>query len=266
MLLEQLGIDDNQKEKLMAEASVDVIQVDTSFEDSYLIGYTFLILLVLSIMIYGSRVAGEITYTKTNRVMEVLLTSAKPRDIFIGTTMAVGFAGVLQLGIIVLIGVLGYLAIRPEMVMIDGLKIDFSIITYDKIIIYIAFFVFSYLLYAVINAGIGSLVSKNEDIMVAVLPITLVSCVQIFTGLMMIASPGSIVAKFFSYFPFTSAGTMVMDYFMGNASLINVLVSILILIISVVALTYVAIRVFINGVMYYGNLNLKSIFKMKGES
>lgn len=265
MLLDKLGIDDSEKEKIMNEAVCDVIQIDTSFEDSYLIGYVLLLFLVLSIMLYCSQVAGEITYTKTNRVMEVLLTSAKPKDIFVGITLAVGLAGLLQLGIIILVGAVGYLVIRPEMVIIDGLKLDFSVVTYDKVIVYVIFFILSYLLFAVLNAGIGSLVSKNEDIMVAVLPITLVSCAQMFTGLMIIAKPHSIVAKFFSYFPFTSAGTMVMRYFMGNASVVNVLISIAILIISVIVLTYFATIVFVNGVIYYGNLNLKSIFSLKGE-
>lgn len=266
MLLDQLGIDDNKKEQLMNEANCEVIQVDTSFENSYLVGYILLLVLVLSIMMYCSQVAGEITYTKTNRVMEVLLTSATPKSIFIGTTLAVGVAGLLQLGIVLLIGIVGNLAIRPEIVIIDGLKLDFSVITYDKALVYILFFILSYLLFAVLNAGVGSIVSKNEDIMVAVLPLTLVSCVQMFTGLMIIAKPHSAVAKFFSYFPFTSAGTMVMRYFMGNATLINVLVSALILIVSVIIFTYVATIIFVNGVIYYGNLSFKSIFKMKGEA
>lgn len=263
LLLDELGINDSNKSLIMTEVDCEVVQVDTSLESSYLIGYLLLLFLVLSIMMYGSQVAGEITYTKTNRVMEVLLTSVSPKDIFIGTTLAVGLAGIMQLGIIIAIGLAGYLIIKPEIVIIDGLKLDISIITSDKILIYVVFFIMSYLLFAVLNAGIGSLVSKNEDIMVAVLPVTLISCVQMFTGLMIIAKPNLMLAKFFSYFPLTSAGTMVMRYFMGNATIGNVIISVIIMAISVIILTYVSVRVFVNGVLYYGNLNLKSIFKLK---
>lgn len=265
MLINNLGIEEDIINNLMQEAYCDVIQVDTSFESSYLIGYVLLIFIVLSIMMYCSQVAGEITYTKTNRVMELLLTSVSAKDIFLGTTLAVGLAGLFQLVILMIVGVVGYLIIKPQMIIIDGLKIDFSIITYDKILVYLVFFILSYLLFAVLNAAIGSLVSKNEDIMVAVLPVTLISCVQLFTGLMVVANNNSIIANFFSYFPFTSAGTMVMRYFMGNASSINVIVSVIIMFITVIFMTFISIKIFSNGVLYYGNLNFKSICNLKGK-
>lgn len=265
-LLDRINISDKEKMALMNDVYCEIVQVDTSFETSYLIGYILLILLVLSIMMYGSQVAGEITYTKTNRVMELLLTSASPKAIFIGTTAAVGAAGLLQLAIIIVTGVLSYVVIKPEIVIIDGLQLDFSIITYDKIIVYIMFFILSYLFFAVLNAGIGSLVSKNEDVMVAVLPVTLISCVQLFTGLLVLADSNSALAKFFSYFPLTSAGTMVMRYFIGSATTFNVFISLIILIITLIILTNISIKIFVNGVLYYGNLSLKSILNLRGNS
>lgn len=255
----EIGIMDTQLEKICRGVACEVTQVDTSFEEVYLVAYCLLIFLVLAIMMYGSQVAGEITYAKTNRVMELLLTSASPYSIFMGITLSIGLAGLLQMGIILGVGVIAFNIIKPEVLILDGLQIDFSVLSTDKVFVYLLFFVLSYLLYAVLNAGIGSLISKNEDIMVAILPTTLLSCVQMFTGLFAIASPKAVVAKIFSYIPFTSAGTMVMTYLTGNASVIEVIISLLILLVSLILLTFYSIRLFVNGVIYYGNFSFKKI-------
>ncbi|HAY3977466.1 TPA: ABC transporter permease [Escherichia coli] len=256
-----IGMTDEHLSHMSQSFSCDVIQVDTSFEDTYLLSYCLLLLLVLAIMMYGSQVAGEITYAKTNRVMELLLTSASPYSIFIGTTLAIGLAGLLQLAIILSVGVFSYKIINPQILFIDGLQIDFSMLSFDKLMVYVAFFILSYLIYAVLNGGIGSLVSKNEDIMVAVLPVTLISCVQMFTGLIAISSPNSVLCNVFSYIPFTSAGTMVMRYFMEDVSLSSVIISMLILVASIIVVSYFSINLFINGVVYYGNFKLKTLLK-----
>ncbi|MCR4943509.1 MAG: ABC transporter permease [Clostridium sp.] len=254
-----IEINDEELRNLLKDIDFEVVQVDTSFEEFYLVSYSLLLLLVMAIMMYGSQVAGEITYAKTNRVMELLLTSASPISIFMGITLAIGLVGLCQLAFILMVAVGAYKIINPEILMLDGLKIDFSVITMDKLLIYIVFFIISYLIYAVLNAGIGSLISKNEDIMVAVLPITIISCLQLFTGLMAISKPDALISKVFSYIPFTSAGTMVMRYFLGNASSIEVMSSIIVLILSLVVIAYFSIRVFVNGVVYYGNFSMKNI-------
>lgn len=255
----ELGLTDEQLENICRGVTCEVTQVDKSFDEVYLVAYCLLILIVLAIMMYGSQVAGEITYAKTNRVMELLLTSASPYSIFMGITLSIGLAGLLQIGIILGVGVAAFYLIRPEVLVLDGLQIDFSILTWDKVLVYMLFFLFSYLLYAVLNAGIGSLISKNEDIMVAVLPTTLLSGIQMFTGLYAIASPKAILTKVFSYFPFTSAGTMVMTYFTDSANIGEVVVSLLILVASLVLVSYYSIRLFVNGVIYYGNFSFKTL-------
>lgn len=255
-----LGITDEQLNEVFKGIQCEVTQIDTTFEDIYLVAYCLLILLVMAIMMYGSQVAGEVTYAKTNRVMELLLTSASPVAIFMGITLAIGLAGLLQLGIVLGVGIAAFNIIQPEVLIVDGLQIDFSVLTFDKTVIFILFFIFSYLLYAVLNAGIGSLVSKNEDIMVAILPTTILSMLQMFTGLFAIASPKAVGTVILSYVPFTSAGTMVMTYFTGNASLIEVVISLLILVVSLLVVSFYSIRVFVNGVIYYGNFSYRTLF------
>lgn len=258
-----LGITDEELTQLCNGVESEIVQVDTSFEDVYLVAYCLLLLLVLSIMMYGSQVAGEITYAKTNRVMELLLTSASPMSIFLGITLSIGLAGLLQLGIILGVTACSFQIIKPDVLVMSGLRIDFSVLTIDKIIIYLLFFIFSYLLYAVLNAGIGSLVSKNEDIMVAVLPTTILSCIQMFTGLFAIASPNALSTRIFSYIPFTAAGTMVMGYFTGGIGISKVIISLIILLISLIVISFYCIQIFLNGVIYYGNFNIKTLMISK---
>lgn len=249
---ETIGLSEDALSTISKEISSEVMQVDTTFQDNYIITYCMLLFIVMAIVLYGSNAAGEITYAKTNRVMELMITSVSDYAIFLGITLSIGLAGILQFLIILLSSFISYVLINPASLLIDSMNIDFSIINLDKGIMYIMFFVFGYLLYAVIGAGIGSLVNKNEDIIVAVMPVQLLAALQLFTGLFAMINDGYLI-KFFSYFPLTTAGTMTARYISGRADFSNAFVALIILIVFLILITFIAIKMFKLGILYYGN-------------
>lgn len=250
---EMINLNSEQIQAISKDITCEIEQVDTTFEDTYIITYIMLIFIVIAIIMYGSNVAGEITYAKTNRVMELLITSVSASALFLGITLSIGLAGILQLAIILVASFVGYQIIQPSIITIDSINIDFSIITLDKVIVYILFFILGYFIYAVMNAGIGSLVSKNEDIVIAIMPTQILATLQLFTGLYAIISNGKLIT-FLSYFPLTSAGTMMTRYITGKVSISEVTLSIVILFVSLVIVAYIAIKLFKVGILYYGNL------------
>lgn len=260
-LVSQLNLTQEEKDTLTYSIESSIEQVDTVFETYYLVTYVMILFIVLCIMMYSASVAGEISYAKTNRVMELLITSASARAIFLGITLAIGLVGLTQVLIIVAVTSLGIMTIQPGIIIIGALAIDFSIFTIDKILVYITFFFLGYLFYAILDAGTGALVSKNEDVAIVMLPIQLLSTVQLFVAMWAISSPGNVIVKILSYVPFTSPATMFVRYMIDAVGLESVCIALIILIITLVFSAMICSNIFKKGILYYGNLkDIKRLF------
>lgn len=243
--------------ELSASINYELIQVKDVNEDNYLITYILYMLLGMMIMIYSASVAGEITYVKTNRVMELLITSVKPKAIFLGITMGIGISSLAQFLLIIIVSIMGYNTLGLGDIVSEHMGLIINNISIQSIIIYLSFFILGFTLYSLLNAGLGSLVSKVEDVGMAVLPLQFVGLIQFFLGIAALTWDDSPIIKFFQYFPFTSQTTMFVRYMMGYESVSSVLISLAILVITILLVAKFSIRLFKYGVIYYGNLDLK---------
>lgn len=126
------------------------------------------------------------------------------------------------------------------------------------------FFVLGFLTYAFLYGAIGSTVSKLEDINTAVMPVTLLFIAG-FLVVMFSMSGGEIdnlLMRICSFIPFTSPMAMFTRIAMSTVPFAEVLISILILMVSVVATGFFSAKVYRVGVLLYGNrLKLGAIIK-----
>lgn len=256
-------LQDDLLNEMSQEIQYDLVQVKEKKSSNYAVTYILYMLMAMAIMMYSATVAGEITYAKSNRVMEVLITSVKPSAIFLGITAAIGASSILQFAIIVLSGFLGFKIAGIDAMIMESFGISLSGLTAESILIFIAFFILGFILYSLLNAAVGSLVSKTEDIAVSVLPIQFLGLIQFFMGLFALSDGDSLIIKICSYFPFTSQTTMFVRYMMGYIGIGNVVVSIIIMITVITFESWFAVKLFKFGVMFYGNLDLKKLIASK---
>jgi ABC-2 type transport system permease protein len=118
-----------------------------------------------------------------------------------------------------------------------------------------ACFVLGFLLYAMLFAAAGSLVSRQEDVSQMVMPMTLVVCgaylVALYASLGSIdINAGWVVAL--SWVPFLSPYLMLSRLNAGSAASIDVAVAMLLLVGAIVLMTWVAARIYAAGVLLYG--------------
>lgn len=222
-------------------------------EELYFLSLIFCIITMTFIMLYSNSASGEIAYLKTNRVMEIFMTSVRPLPLYIGINMAYCVAQLIQ------IGVVGAVLAVVNSAYGSGLwKIVEAAGTNGNaggfIAVFVVFLILGYFVYSFINTSLVSVVGRAEDISGITVPVSFLVMVTYFMSMSVSLSGDSAAAAVASYIPFTSPSVMVTRYIYGYADIVQVLISIIILFAGVVVIAYMGSRFFTGGVNFYGSL------------
>lgn len=215
-------------------------------------GYTYVLVFIVYFLIlfYGQMIAVSVTTEKSNRAIEILVTSVNPNSLIFGKVLAGAVAGVLQAVLILGSGFVTYYARRDAW----GGMLDFLFdIPANVLIVYAVFAILSYLLYAFIFGALGALVSKTEDISKSSTPVTILYVVSFFIAMMGLNDVDNIVVKAASFIPFTSGNAMFLRVSMGTVAMWEVVLSAVILVISCWVTGVFAAKLFRFGTLHYGN-------------
>lgn len=213
--------------------------------------------LLLAIVMYGTWIAQSVVEEKSSRMMEIILAAATPMQVLAGKVLGVSAAALLQFGA-VLAAVVTALLLQGQVAAIvlgDSQAGMPSGLTPELLIAFSVLFVLGFVLYAVLFAAIGSLVSRQEDVSQIVTPLTLAASagyvVAVYTSLGTFDPHAPWVAAL-SWVPFLSPYMMLSRLGVGTAGIAEVAVSILILLVTIVAATWIAGRIYAAGVLMYG--------------
>lgn len=247
---------------------------------------TFLIYMFL--FMYGGMVMNSVMQEKTNRIVEVMVSSVKPFELMLGKIISVGLVGLTQIGIWVIlivglgIGVTTIMGIPmlkgneaelmaqaqaagsmatvdPEMLNIVQTlsSIDFTQI----IVCLILYFIGGYVIYASLFAAIGSAVDNEADTNQFMVPITIIIIFAFYVGLFSAEDPEGAMAWWCSMIPFTSPIVMMVRIPFGVA-MWEIILSLVILFASAIGMTWIAARIYRVGILLYGKKpSYKELFK-----
>ncbi|WP_088014905.1 ABC transporter permease [Gottfriedia acidiceleris] len=217
------------------------------------IAYFFGFLLYMFLLIYGNSIATGIVAEKSSRVMEVLLPKVSPVMTLYGRVIAVFFVACAQLVVLGLgflfANLLGW--VNSDAISFFGMKIDLEALDSTTIIAFVVYFLLGYLLYGLLYAAIGSVVSRTEELQMVLMPLTILVVAAFFISINALINPNGTLVQISSYIPFFAPLVAFTRFVSGEMNFIEISASILILIVSIMILTRVASRIYVNGVMYY---------------
>ncbi len=223
-----------------------------------LLGTVFVVLMLLTIMIYGMWVATGVATEKTSRVMELMISAASPRQLLIGKVVGIGGAGLTQYVVIALPALLVLVFQRPiaEFVLGPGglANAPFSgSLTPDLLLAYGGFFLLGFTLYAFVYAAVGSFVSRPDDLQTLSLPLSLFAMAGYLSALgVLLGGGGGIVSRVASFVPPLSPFAMLARLMVGRVEPWEVVVSVAVLLIAIVVTAFAAVRIYATGVLLYG--------------
>ena len=241
------------------------------------IGMVFTFIIYMFIMMYGAMVMQGVMEEKTNRIIEVMISSVRPFDLMMGKIIGIGFVGLTQVflwGIIttILVSVGGFmfsggvdvasLQAGPQMGMMDAnalasssgneiMGIINSINIAEIGISFIIYFIGGYMLYASIFAAIGSAVDSQEDTQQFMAPVTIFMIFALYAGIYSMENPDGPLAFWCSMVPFTSPIVM-MVRIPFEIPLWEKLLSVSLLYTSAIGIVWLSAKIYRVGILMYG--------------
>lgn len=235
--------------------------------NNYFYCYILIIVIFMIIIFYGVMVATSVTQEKSNRTIEVLVTSADTKTLFFGKVLAGTIAALCQAGILMLAVVGAYKFNQSAWGGMLDMLLD---IPANVLVTYALFGLGGVLFYTFIYGAFGALVSKTEDINKSVGSIQLVIMIVYFITLFMLMDIDGIAMKVLSYLPFSSYSAMFARVAMGNVAVWEVVVSFIILVASIIGVGMIGSSIYRMGTLRYGNpikitTAIKSLRKQKNK-
>ena len=210
---------------------------------SFGIGYVFSFALYMFIIVFGTAIGTTIASEKSSRVMELMLPKVKPLTMLHAKILAIVSSALLLL----VIAAFGFLV--PYLLgWVDFSKLDAVVIS-----MFFVYFVTGYLLYAMLYAAVGAVVSKIEDVQSLSFPITMLGMAAFFISLKSLFDPNSTLAIVSSYIPFFTPMVTFSRLVSGEAGTVEIIVTLVILLVTIVIVNMLASRIYVNGVMNYSD-------------
>lgn len=239
-------------EALLSPVPIKTVQLKET--ESLGVVYIFVFLIYMFIMLYGQQVAMSVAGEKTTRVMEIMITKVKPITMMYGKVIASMLVGLSQIGVVAL----GYVVARilgwtSNELKLFGMPLDISVLNV-KIFIFLAlYFALGYMVYALLFAAIGSVISRIEDISSIVFPVSLLLMAGFFLGMKSMSDPNATIVLVGSYIPFFSPIVTLSRIILGEAYLLEIILTIVILVVTIGVAGLISNRIYLNGVMRYSS-------------
>jgi ABC-2 type transport system permease protein len=259
MIREQLlakGVPGAQVSGLMKESKLETKQlkgnavVSSDSERSFQGAYGLIIVLYASVLIYGINIARSVVEEKTSRIFEVLLSTASSDSLMLGKLLGVGAVGLTQMGIW---GVLLVFYTGSAMASTQGIHGLGSLgITKAELGFFVIFFLGGFYLYSALAAALGSAVSAEQE--VQQFSFILISPLVVSVVLLgyVLGNPSSTASVVLSLLPPFTPIIMYMRICAQTPPMWQIVLSIVLLFASVLAMVWLAARIYRVGVLMYG--------------
>lgn len=259
----------------------DGSEKSTSAEVASTLGLILTIVIYVFIIMYGSMVMQGVMEEKTNRIIEVMISSVKPYDLMMGKIVGIGLVGLTQVflwGILTRVLVAGSLfffggnASLEEVMNVQmaaqgagnlmpaeasselNLQIQEIInsINFQMIgICFVFYFIGGYLLFAALFAAIGSALEQPEDSQQFMTPILILMVFSLYAGIYSMDNPDGPLAFWCSMIPFTSPIVM-MIRLPFDIPIWELLVSFALLFATAILTVWFSAKIYRVGILMYG--------------
>ena len=215
-----------------------------------LLPYLFVMVLFMTIFMSGQLLLRSVMEERTNRTIEILLSSVTPDELMIGKVLGLGALGLVQMIFYLMLGILA------------TYYKDIASVDMSHIPLFLIYFFTGYLFYASIFATMGSLFTSEQEAQQSSSIISIVAVMPVAFASYFITNPGSSFTIMSSYIPPLTPFIMIIRLGTGTFNYLEILNTTLIMIISCIILLKLSGKIFRTAILLYGKKpNLKEMIK-----
>ena len=244
---------------IMSPAKLEIIQKGNSSKERMVLVYALVFGIYMITLTFGSMVANSVIEEKTNRIMETLITMAKPMELFFGKVLGVCAVGLTQ--IVIILGA-GFAMLKTSGIStesINALNLNFGVI-----IAFIFYFLLGYLTFSMLYAAVASLASSPQDVNSSMGAITMIFVVVFLIAMNCMGNIDTTFAKVMSYIPFASPLLIFERIILSNVGAIEIVITTLINVGFIILVGIVSSKLYKRGTLHYGR-KISLIKALKGK-
>lgn len=212
------------------------------FESVFFSSIIFILLLMMMIIYSGQMLVRSMLEEKSNRLIEILISSCSPKDLLFGKVFGLSALGLTQIFVWLIIGIsLMGAALIP-------------LNAFENIHLILAYFIMGFVFYTTLFVGVGSIVSTEQEAQQITSYLSLLLVLPTVFIISALQNPESTIIKVLSYIPFTLPSVMILRVNVSPIPLWEIAATFMIMILSVIIVVNISAKIFRFGILYYGKM------------
>ena len=214
---------------------------------SFFVPFLFGMLLVITIFISSSYLLRSVAEEKSNRVIEIVLSSVTPQQLLAGKVLGLGALGLTQ----ILVWTASAIGLSGGLVLLVGIAIPLFARPEVFVLVFV-YYILGFTVYAVLMGATGTLGSNIQESQQISGIFTLIAAVPMMLLGVILTNPNGTLVRVLSWFPLTAPTTMMLRLPLAEVPWIDVVVSILVLLATIPLVVWLGGKVFRLGMLMYG--------------
>ena len=250
------GMGSEEVESVLSSMDVDAVQLSRSGEEkqggvaNFFVGFVMTGLLIIPSFVYGLEIMRGIIQEKTDRVVEVLVSSMSTQQLLVGKILGVALVGLTQIGVwFVMFGAAAGFGVATAAMAGENVL---QLIRPATFVYFFIFFVLAYLTYVCVYAIGGAVSNSEKEAQQLIAPITMVMMLPWFLLVAIITNPDSKLSVGFSLAPVFGPMTMYVRTLVAEPPLWHIALSVAISIATIAAFFWATAKIFRIGILSYG--------------
>jgi ABC-2 type transport system permease protein len=254
-VMAESGVDPTALAAAQGVPTVESLDPQTEADESrFLFANIGAVLILVAIFSFGFTVLTGVVEEKQSRVVEVVLSTVRPRDLLMGKVLGIGILGLIQL-LVFVVAALGA-AVATD-------RFTLPTTTPYAIALLVIWFILGYALYSTALGFLGALASRMEEASNASTPVTMVAMISYFVAIFsVISDPEGIVATIATFIPASAPFVVPLRAAFDAISPVEVAISIAITIVAIWVLFVIGARVYAGAVLQTaGRIKLRDAWR-----
>ncbi|HVK39707.1 MAG TPA: ABC transporter permease [Candidatus Kapabacteria bacterium] len=266
--LAEAGIDTAQYARLAPDVELTTLKIDESgvegssgFKEMFFTSFILSMLLMILVLTTGGTLVRSLIEEKSNRIMEILASSATPQELLWGKLIGLSGLGITQLAAWLLLGAIGvtYLASGGVVAHLGQLIGILPLLT--------AYLMLGYMFYAAVFIGLGSLVTTEQEAQVMTSYLVMLLMTPTIIAIGVISNPDATWLRVLSYIPTFTPSLMMLRIVTKMPPTSEIVGTLALMVVSTVVLTWACSRIFRTAILMYGKRpTVREVLRWLGEA
>ncbi len=245
------GLDAGRVRELTKSVTLTVVnERGESERGRVVLAFTLVMFIYITVLVYGVTVMRGVMEEKQSRIIEVLLASVKPFDLMLGKVIGIGMVGLTQYVVWAGFGLVLSALTAGSAIAVSGFTLP--TISVSLMILFIVYYLLGYFLYATLYAMVGAIVSNDDDAQQMQWPVSMTFAASLIVSTLAMENPNGAAVTVLSLIPLFGPSLMFLRIAIGAAPVWQIAASISLLVMTIIAVIWIAAKIYRVGVLMYG--------------